>query len=263
MRRNGLFWGAVLVLIGGLLLANNLGIAKINFAVIWPTILIALGAWVLIGPVVMRRAVETEQVSIPLEGATKAHVRLRHGAGRLEIKGGAGANDVASGAFGGGVEYRARMDGDTLKVRMRVPSDFFFPFPMFNTGGLDWSVALNNTIPMGLDIGGGANDAHLDLTELKLTELRIETGASSMELALPVNAGFTKVRIESGASSMNIRVPGGVAAHIRASGGASDISVDASRFPRVGDVYQSPDYETAANKVEIKAEIGAGAIRVR
>jgi len=211
----------------------------------------------------MRRAVETEHVSIPLEGATKAHVRLRHGAGRLEIKGGAGANDAVSGAFGGGVEYRARMDGETLKVRMRVPSDFFFPFPMFGGGGLDWSVALNNAIPMGLDIGGGASDAHLDLTELKLTELRIETGASSMELALPADAGFTKVRIEAGASSINIRVPDGVAARIRASGGAADISVDASRFPRAGDVYQSPDYETAANKVEIKAEIGAGAIRIR
>jgi len=263
MRRGGLFWGVVLILFGGLLLLNNLGILKVSFNLLWPLFLILLGAWVLIGPLIFRRSVESEKVSIPLEGAGKAHVRIRHGAGRLEITGGAGANDVASGAFGGGVEYRARMDGDTLKVRMRVSSDFFFPFPMFNTGGLDWSVALNNTIPMSLDIGGGANDAHLDLTELKLTELRIETGASSMELVLPANAGFTKVRIESGASSMNIRVPDGVAARIRASGGASDISVDPSRFPRAGEVCQSADYETAANKVEIKAEMGAGAIRVR
>lgn len=62
---------------------------------------------------------------------------------------------------------------------------------------------------------------------------------------------------------MNIHVPDGVATRICASGGASDISVDPPRFLRVGDVYQSPDYETAADKVEIKAEIGAGAIRVR
>ncbi len=56
-------------------------------------------------------------------------------------------------------------------------------------------------------------------------------------------------------------MPGGVAARVRAHGGAADISVDGSRFPRTsGGVYQSPDYDSAANKVDLEAEIGAGAL---
>jgi hypothetical protein len=43
----------------------------------------------------------------------------------------------------------------------------------------------------------------------------------------------------------------------------ADIQVNKSRFPRVGGVYQSEDYATAENKVDIDIETGVGSISVR
>jgi hypothetical protein len=39
--------------------------------------------------------------------------------------------------------------------------------------------------------------------------------------------------------------------------------VDQSRFPRVGAAYQSPNYETAPNRVEMDIHVGAGSVDVR
>jgi len=60
-----------------------------------------------------------------------------------------------------------------------------------------------------------------------------------------------------------MRVPSGVAARIRASGGLAEIHVDRGRFPRAGGVYQSADYDTAPNRVDIDVEAGVGSVNIR
>jgi hypothetical protein len=60
-----------------------------------------------------------------------------------------------------------------------------------------------------------------------------------------------------------MQVPTGVAARIQIRSGVSGVSVDERRFPRVGAGNQSPDFDTAANKVEIDAQMGAGSIDIR
>jgi len=46
----GWFWGVVLVLVGGYALLSNLGLLRwVRADVFWPLLLIALGAWLLIG----------------------------------------------------------------------------------------------------------------------------------------------------------------------------------------------------------------------
>jgi hypothetical protein len=268
MRRSSLFWGGILILVGALLLLNNLGILDVNiWSLIWPLFLIALGLWLLWGILAGPRLAEAEEVTIPLEGAERARVRVRHGAGRLHISAGAGPGELAAGTFGGGLDYRVKREGDTLDVEMRVPAGVFpgFAFPwMWGRGGmLDWSLGLNGEIPLSLELEAGANDMRLDLADLRVTDLRLQTGASATDLMLPANAGHTRAEIRSGAASVTIRVPSGVAARIRVKGGLAGITVDKSRFPRRGDVYQSADYDTAPNKVDVDVETGVGSIDVR
>jgi hypothetical protein len=43
----------------------------------------------------------------------------------------------------------------------------------------------------------------------------------------------------------------------------SDIKVDRSRFTNMGSTFQSPDFETAPNKIDIEVETGIGSVSIR
>jgi hypothetical protein len=267
MSKSNLFWGLILVLLGTLLLLNSVGILSVNvWSLIGPLALIAFGLWVLWGVFVGGPSAETEEATIPLEGAGRARVRIRHGAGRLHVDGSAGPGELATGTFGGGLDHRVRREGDRLDVEMRTPphSFPFFMMPWWGLrGGLDWSLGLNGEVPLSLDLETGASDARLDLADLRVTDLQLQTGASATRLTLPANAGHTRVEVHSGAASVSIRVPEGVAARMRIKSGLAGITVDRSRFPRTGDTYQSADYDTASNRVDLDIETGVGSVDVR
>ena len=264
MRNNNtLFWGVILILAGGLFLIDNLGIFRIDVgAIFWPLLLILFGAWVLISNF-MWRGVETEHANIPLEGASRAHLRVRHGAGRLNISAGAGMGDLVVGDFGGGLDFQARRSGDQMDVEMCPKAN---NFPMFGGGpgrSLDWTFSLARDLPLSLEFETGANEARINLSELLVTDLSLNSGASSTDITMPANAGVTAARIRTGAASVNVHIPEGVAARIQARGGLASISVDSARFPRSGGGYESPDYGTAANKIDLDIETGVGSVEVR
>jgi hypothetical protein len=261
MHRNSIFWGFILVLAGGLLLLSNLGILRADvWDLLWPLFLIALGAWVLWGTV-FRRSVKGEDVTVSLEGAGRARVRTRHGAGQLVIGAGAEPGNVLQGTFGGGLNVDKRRDGDRLDVNLSVPPQFF-PFS-WGPGSLDWTFSLNRDIPFELDLETGASESRVDLTGLRISDVRLKSGASHTEITLPENAGFTRVDIETGVASVLLRIPSGVAARIRARGGLASINVDTARFPLMGDTYQSPDYDSASNKADLDIQTGVGSVDVR
>ena len=261
MRRSTFFWGTMLVLAGALLLLNNLGIFSVNvWGVLWPLFFIALGVWMVLG-MVFRTSRTTQHVVIPLDSASRARVRINHGAGRLRISSGASPSNLVEGDFDGGLDFNTRKDGDLIDLRMRVADP---GFPVFWGSGspLDWTVNLSAEIPLELEMETGANDARIDLSGLRVTGLRVRSGASSTDITLPANAGFTRVDIGTGAASVNLHVPSGVAARVGVRGSLSSIHVDSNRFPRLGDSYQSADYDTAANKVDINVDMGVGSLSV-
>jgi hypothetical protein len=265
MRRNQLFWGVVLLLVGGLLLANEMGIKLPNgmslMELFWPVVLIFGGVWVLVG-VFLRGNVETENASIDLQGANTASLKINHGAGELKIHSGANANELAHGSFAGGLDHKATRNGDRLEVKMRPAKDVMdFPFLGPRTQ-LDWDVALNTEIPTALTLNVGANKSVLDLRDMNITDFKLETGASDTHLTLPARGRF-RADLDLGAASLEVTVPDGLSARIHASLGAVDLKVDESRFPRNGSYYQSPNYDTAANAVDMTIDAGAASIKVK
>jgi hypothetical protein len=266
MTRGNIFWGFVIILVGVLFLLNSTGILKgINpWDFIWPTFLISLGLWILFGNLLGRRtAGEIRQVTIPLEEAASASVKIAHGAGRLSLDSRAAPGELLTGSFTGGVQSTLDRSGSEVKVKLRMPDS---AFPFFNWGwsqSIDWKIGLSRDIPLSLEVGTGANESILDLTDLQVTELHLHTGASATKVSLPANAGFTRVICEGGVAGFELRVPSNVAARIRYRGGLSSVNVSTSRFPRLGDVYQSPEYDTAANKVDIDVQMGVGSVEIR
>jgi hypothetical protein len=260
MHRGRLFWGIIIITAGVLLLLDRLGLLPANFnAIFWPLVLIALGFFFLLGPVFGRRSRRVEQLSVPLENTASMELKLNHGAGRLLLH----ATDIPGvlleGSFRGEMTHEVRRSGDRTYVKLN--SEVFIG-PFFGPSDRTWDIGVARSLPIKLHLQGGASDNNLDLTDLVVSEVHIETGASSTVVRMPAAAGFTRAEVESGAASVVIHVPEGVAARIRTSSGLSSINVDTRRFPRTNSYYQSPDYETAENRIEMNLEMGVGSIEV-
>jgi len=267
MRTNRVFWAAILVGLGFLFLANNLGLMSLNvWSLFWPAFLILLGIWFLFGSTRGTSGLVMESGSIDLEGAARAMVLVKHGAGRLSVSGGAESGKLVSGVFANGLDARVKKDGDSLNVVMQPQTPPFpeviFPWTWMSGRGFEWDFAFTNNIPIDLVFEIGAVDAHLDLSEILVKDLALKTGASSTDLKLPAGAGMTHLKVESGVASVKIQIPQGVAARIETQGGLSSISVDQNRFPKQNGYYISGDYETAENKVDIRIETGVGSVDI-
>jgi hypothetical protein len=257
-----------LILVGLVLFLNNMGWLTIDiWRIFLPGLVILLGLVTLWSATRPRRELPEETVQLPLEGAARMDVEVRFGAGRLSVSGGAAGADAADGSFRGGVETTRRLAGSSLHVGLRVPSDFFLTFmsPWTWWGGerLDWQVRLTENVPLALDVETGASEAQLDLSRLRVEKLRLATGASSVKVTMPASAGRTDARIESGAASVDIVIPQGVAARIEVESGLANARVDTTRFARTDKVYQSADYETAANRLDLRVEAGVASIEIR
>ncbi len=259
-RRGNLFWGSVLIILAGLLLLKQMGVIVGDiFGYFWPLLIIAFGVWLIVGFFARNQPVEGEQVSIPLEGAASAYVKLDHGAGRLTLRSGAGSGEIVNGTFGNGLSYKSHVEGGRMEVKLRTSQQAWAWWP---GESLDWDIRLNRDIPLSLKIDSGASASILDLSDLKVTDVDIDTGASSTERTLPANAGNTHVDIDTGASSLKVNIPSGVAASIRVKSGIASVNVN-PRFSRLdGGLYQSTDYSTAANRVDMTIDAGVGSIEV-
>jgi hypothetical protein len=263
MNRSSIFWGFILILIGVLFLLANLGILAIDvWLVFWPLVVIAFGFWMLAGVFLGRGMQEGERAVVPLDGAAGGRIILTHGGGRLFVGGNAEPGSLLSGIFGGGVDYwTRRVDGD-LEVDMKIKTRGFTVF-WWPGDALEWRVNLNSEVPLSLLVKTGASESHLELADLQVKDLKLETGASSCTITLPGNAGYTRARIESGVASVKVFVPQSAAARIHVSSGLSDVKVDRRRFTSMGNVYQSAEYETSSNKIDLEVETGVGSVSIR
>jgi hypothetical protein len=266
--RGSIFWGFVLLVLGGLFLLDNLGLLPVHaWALFWPLLLIAAGALTLYG--VMRRGTRPpmSQAEVALDGAARARVRIRHGAGRLHVRAGARPGLLANGSFAGGLKTHTRRDGDLLDADLSPETDpvtFITPWHWGPGGAYDWDLSLSDAVPLELDFETGASECSLDLSGLRLSSLALKTGASSTTLTLPARpVGTCMVRIEAGAASVQATVPPGVEAFVRSESGLADVHIDRARFLPVPGGYQTAGYASATDRLEIKVSIGVASFRLR
>ncbi|HLO36506.1 MAG TPA: hypothetical protein VK194_10505, partial [Candidatus Deferrimicrobium sp.] len=252
-------WPVLWVVIGVVLLLSTTGrLGRDPVDLIgefWPWALVVLGVWFLIGAVVPFGAAPIEQLAIPLGGVPDAAVRIRFGAGELEI-GPAAAGNLVDGRFIGGVVRRDQGPG-----RVDLEQDTTYGLPWLD-GRSTWTVGLSTEVPLDLRLETGAARARVDLSDIRVRGLELQTGASETRIRLPRAAGVTTVKAETGAAALIIEVPGDVAARIRSRMAIGSSQVDESRFPRTATGFESPGFATAANRVDLDLQGGVGSVRV-
>lgn len=258
MRRDNIFWGGALILLGALFLLQTQGFIPSIFPYIWPLALILLGLWMVVS-VYWRSGNTEETFSIPLENAKTVKYKFSHGAGQIEIKGGAPMGQALVGLSADGVSKKSRLDGDRLDVRIEAGASFI---PFVGPSGGVFQFQLSNEVPAVISVETGASQLDMDLRHVPASEIRLQTGASNSNVTLPAH-GASHMSIEAGAASINIRIPDGVAGRVRIKEGLTSLNIDKLRFPQVDThLYQSADYETAANRADINIEAGLGSLTI-
>lgn len=252
-------WPIAWIVAGSVLLASTTGnIAQGPGEIIdqyWPWAVVGLGIWFVIGAIVPGGPKSVEDLAVPLAGLQAAAVKVSFGAGTLSTRAAAPGN-LVDGEFRGGVVHRSDGPG-----RLELSQDTTYGLPWLDRESA-WTLGLSREVPLDLRFETGASKSAIDLADLQVRRLELQTGASETRVRLPRAAGRTEVRAEAGVASLTIEVPAGVAARIRSRMAIGSNQVDEVRFPRIGDLYQSPDYGSAANQVDIDVQGGVGSVRI-
>jgi hypothetical protein len=212
-----------------------------------------------------------ETFSEPLRGATTTKFDINPGDGNLTIdRLTGGEHALASGTLqyfekqGQPTRTLVSRGGQatfTLKGGRSVRPWFHFPWAACN-GATEWQIHLNPTVSSDITAHSDGGNIKLNLAGMAVTCVSADTGGGNMDLVLPENAANLSVTAKTGAGNVDVRVPSGIAACIHATTGLGKVIVD-PRFSQTDkSTYQSPYYDSAANKVEITLNSGAGNVSV-
>jgi hypothetical protein len=219
----------------------------------------------------MAKNVLTENFSEPLNGATTARVDVQAGDGNLTIDGLTGGEQaLASGALQyfekQGLPSRALDSRDglaSLTLRGSGSGQPWFRLPWADcNGATEWLIHLNPTVSSNITAYSGGGNIRLNLADMAITHVAADTGGGNIDVVLPDKAANLNMTARTGAGNVVVHIPSGVAARIQATTGLGKAIVD-PRFSKIDkDVYQSSDFDSADNKVEIAAKSGAGNVVV-
>jgi hypothetical protein len=242
----------------------------------------------------MAHKILTDNLSEPLNGATTAKFDINSGVGHLTIDKITDEQVLASGTLqyleqqGLPVQTLDLNNGQaTLMLRAENTgrTGFHFPWATCWGGAYEWQVHLNPKVSSGIIAHSDGGNIKLNLVGMAVTCVSAETGGGNMEVALPDNIANLSVAARSGGGNVTVNlgsgiidsntvnantgagnvfvlIPGDVAARIHATSGAGKVTVD-PRFSKTDkNTYQSPDFDSTANKVDIELRSGAGNVSV-
>lgn len=242
----------------------------------------------------MSNKILTEKFSEPLNGAKSATIEIDTRQGNLVVEPLAGGEPLLA---AGTLEYDEKRG---LPSRSLTSSDHAARLGIKGAGGsrgilrlpwqacnaaTDWNIHVNPRIPLEINAVSGGGNVKLDLRGMHVSRVSAESGGGNMEVALPDKAenleiaaatgggnvtvdvgrgtaGANTVKAESGAGTVTVRVPGGIAARIHAISGMGKVMID-PQFGMIAEhTFQTADYDSAADKIEISAKSGMGNVSV-
>jgi hypothetical protein len=308
-RPRGFVFPLLFVIVGVVLLLNNLGILPWSIwtalGQLWPVLLILFGLDLLIGrrnawlgaavtlvafvavlgaalwltyssPTVNAEAptLDRQSANIPLGDATSGNVTLQFGVGDLQVGAlPAGGNNLVQAAAslprGMRLSQKSAVNNGAADVTISTEGSGgigWRPFRSFDRrspGDTALDVQLLPKVPLTVRADVGAGQSDFDLSNLSIRSFTLNNGAGQTTVQLPTQAGQLTADIHGGAGQIILEVPSGVAAYIHGNNGLVNMRVPTDRFQKVSDGYQTTDYQSAQNRVDVTLNLGVGEVDVR
>jgi len=203
----------------------------------------------------------TEARTVALDGAARAEVGLRMGAGELRLRG-ADQTPLLEAEFEFNrdrlrpeIDYRVSGDKGILVVRHGRRHGV-----NFGRVRNRWDLDLSRAIPVDLDIDLGAGKSDLDLRGLKLERVEIDMGVGEMNLDLrgPHASGFL-VKIDGGIGSGKLDLPAEVGVRIKVDGGLGSVNIHGG-LRKEGHTYVNDACGKSPITIEIDIDAGIGSL---
>jgi len=183
---------------------------------------------------------QDKREEIPLSEAESATVEIIFGAGELEIESG-DSDQLFSGRFRYNVEQwepEVTYEESVLTIEQGSTGGNW-GIPTGNTRN-EWRLEFSPDVPLEMDIEIGAGDGELDFTGLQLTALDLDVGAGNFEVRFDESNGaaMTALKLNTGASRVEMTGIGNAGPErMRVQGGVGDITLDfTGAWPSSSDV---------------------------
>jgi hypothetical protein len=236
------------------------------------TAVIVAGAFWLLRPDIGTRQVVTgEEIRQTLGEASRAEVVIEPGVGSLHIKAlpesaEAMPSALIEGMIQMGRGQRARRDfavvGKTATFTLRSEGEGEIIGPFFWWSDQpSWELGLAPEVPLKLDIGFGVGWADIDLTDLTVDDLKVSMGIGRATVTLPDEGRFY-AKIDSSIGETVVVIPAGLAARVRVDTGLA-VSDLPDSYQQRDDVYTSPGYASADDRVDLEVDQAIGKVTIR
>jgi len=314
----GLVLPFLLIVVGGVLLLNNLGVLSWSvwstLAQLWPVVLVLVGIELVLGrrtpllgfvvaaiviavaigvvghssaalnpvtpntsgstrngPRVAATTTSTPHLEIPLGDAQSARVNLSVGAGDLHVgalpSSDTGVLATADAALPNGVSLVKNLANNGGEVDLTLSTEgrggSFWPFANRGQHSENLAVNLTSKVPLTLQTNLGAGQSELDLTNLAIQTLDVNSGGGQTTVRFPSNANQIRANIRSGAGELTLIIPPTVGAYLHTTNGLVSVHVPSDRFTPVADGYQSKNFTSAKSQIEIYLQMGVGQVDVQ
>jgi hypothetical protein len=125
----------------------------------------------------------------------------------------------------------------------------------------DVNLKLSKAPIWNLDLGIGAGELKFDLSDYKVKDIKMETGAADISLKMGNKLKESKVRIESGVAKVKILIPQNAACQIKMDGALNTKDFDG--FSKSSSrTWKTENFETASNKIYLEINSGLSAVSV-
>lgn len=288
-RYRSFFWPVVLIATGLIALLVDLNVISSDrvyrLADLWPLILIVIGLELIARRTLHGTAVDVATILILLIAAGGALIYISVGPA---IPGGTHSFD-ASGQVGsskaaalqvdvGNVNMTVTGDGSLGSDLYRAHVEYSGPKPSvdFNAesgvlhieqrGGFSFfgnprfvlDLRINPAAAWSFNINSGAANGTFKLSQVSVTGIELNTGASHEEFTLGSPTGKVPISVNGGALTIIIHRPAGTEASVHVSGGAVSLTADGNEERGIGPRrWQSDGYDSAQDAYRIEVNGGA------
>lgn len=257
------FWPVLIIVIGlGILLRRyNVWLVSLLILAIFGACL-GIAIWQYSPS--LSNGMTTKSYSEPLDDIERAQIEIDFSAGSITI-----------GSLPPGSLNLVEVDSEVRDSRQTINVDFhqqdgegklhLSTVNQWGWGGdrIRWEVNFTRGIPLTISIKSAASNLELDLSELEVTELRLDVDAGNYRVTMPSSAGTSNIEIEADAANIEVIVPDGVAAKIQLNTNLSVSDIDKNRFPQQGAYYLSDNFDTAQNRIYLVIDCDVGRVQVR